>query len=68
MPGRLLHDAPPESYLSVFAESRTDAEGRFRFSTFPAGKFRLVSDQGEVKGPLVVLPAQAGADLDFRLE
>lgn len=61
-------NATPQQLLPVLAEDKTDAEGRFQFSTFPAGKFRLASDQGNVDSPVITLPDADGATLDVRLK
>ena len=63
-----LKDAPPQSRLPILAESQTDADGRFQFSTFPTGKFRIVSDHGDVDSPVISLPVTSGTSIDLRLK
>lgn len=63
-----VKDSPRQLLLPILAENKTDADGRFQFSTFPPGKFRISTQQGGVDSPVVTLPAQAGTDLDLHLK
>lgn len=60
-------DVPPQLLLPILAENKTDADGRFHFSTLPPGKFRIASDQGQIDSPVITLPATQ-THTDFRLK
>lgn len=52
---------------AIFPEGKTDAAGRFRFSTFPPGHYRLQCPAGKVEPAVVTLPAPADAPTEFLL-
>lgn len=58
-------DAPPTSPLHViFAEAKTDKEGRFRFSTLPSGHFRLVGGSGSLAPNAFTMPVASDAPVE----
>lgn len=61
--------SPPENIaLPIFAETKTDDEGRFRFSNFPPGHFRLTGAGGIAEPAVFTLPAKSDAPVEIFLK
>lgn len=53
--------APAQFGVTPLAEAKTDHEGRFRFSTFPSGHFRIFG----VEPVIVTLPASSDVQIEL---